>query len=253
MKKLVIGNLKMNLISPLERERYIELLKKELTGNKLKNTQIVLCPPTVHLEAFAEMKNKKISIGAQNIFWERSGSFTGEISADMVKNIGAEFTLVGHSERRKYFCEKDEEINLKIKAALKAGLSPVLCVGETKIEKATGKTQQIITEQVKKTLQDVPRMKAEQLVIAYEPVWAVGTDITPTVNEIMEAKVLIRKILVGLFGKKYAELVRVVYGGSVNTKNAKAVCLDPGMDGVLVGRESLTPYEFIKIAEILNN
>ena len=253
MNKLIIGNLKMNILSLLERERYFEMFKKELAGKKLKNIQFILCPPAVHLEAFKKIKNKKTALGAQNIFWERSGSFTGEISAEMAKNAGAEYAIVGHSERRRYFGEKDEEINFKIKAALKAGLMPIICVGETKIEKSSNQTLRVITKQIKEALKDINRTKAEQIIIAYEPVWAVGTDVIPAENEIMEAKVLIRKILTEIFDKKYANSVKIIYGGSVNSKTAKEVCLNPGMDGVLVGRESLTPYEFVKIGEVINN
>jgi triosephosphate isomerase (TIM) len=253
MNKIIIGNLKMHLISLLERERYFELLKKEISNKKLSKVQFVLCPPTIHLEAFSKNINKIFSLGVQNFFWEKEGSFTGEISADMARGSGAEFAIIGHSERRKYFCEKDEEINLKVKAALKAGLCPIICVGEKRSEKEAGETLPVIVRQMTKSLQGVQKTKIEQIIIAYEPVWAVGTDVTPTANEIMEAKVLIRKILVSFFGKKYAEKVRIIYGGSVNTKNAKKICLEPGMDGVLVGRESLAPHEFVKIAEIIND
>lgn len=242
----------MNLLSPLERERYLEMFNKELTGKKLKNSEIVLCPPFVHLEAFKKWNQKKIVIGTQNMFPENKGSFTGEISPVMIKNLGCEYVLIGHSERRKYFLENNGEINLKIIAALKNGLRPVLCVGETMAEKENHETLKVISGQVREALADVSRMKAEQLIIAYEPVWSVGSDAIPTSNEIMEAKVLIRKILVDLFGKKYAELVRIIYGGSVNAKTARETCVDPGMDGVLVGRESLLPHEFIKIAEIID-
>lgn len=243
----------MNLISSLEREQYLEIFGKELEGKKIGNAQIVICPPAIHLEAFEKKKNRKISLGVQNIFWEKSGSFTGEISAEMAKNLGAEYVIIGHSERKKYFEEKDEEINWKILAALRAGLIPVICIGETKEERMENITHKIIQEQLRKALEGINRIKAERLVIVYEPVWAVGSDVIPTVNEIMEAKVLIRKILVELFEKKYAEMVKILYGGSVNSKNAKEVCIDPEMDGVLIGRESLMPGEFLEIAEIINN
>ena len=253
MKKIIIGNLKMNILSPAEREEYFSIFKKEQASVKLKNTDIILCPPAIHLEAFKKWNNKKISLGAQNIFSEVKGSYTGEISPVMVKNIGADFAIIGHSERRRYFSENNEEINFKVLAALKNGLTPIICVGETKTEKNDQLTLQVITEQVKEALFKVGRVKAENIIIAYEPVWAVGTDETPTSNEVMEAKVLIRKILVEIWDKKYAEKVAILYGGSVNTKTAKETCVDSGMDGALVGRESLTPYEFLKIAEIIDN
>jgi len=242
----------MNLLSVDERDSYFDLFKKEVSGKKLKECEIVLCPPFVHLEAFGKSLAKRIKIGAQNMFWEGSGSYTGEISGIMIRNSGCEYVIVGHSERRRYFCENNEEINLKINAALKVGLKPVLCVGETKIEKATHQMLSVISKQLKKALQGVSRVKLGEIVIAYEPVWAVGTDVTPTAHEIMEAKVLIRKILVEMFGKKYAEKVPILYGGSVNSRTVKGLCNDPGMDGVLVGRESLNPHEFLRIAEIIN-
>jgi len=252
MKKLVIGNLKMNLLSSDEREKYLQSMDKELSGKKLTNCEIVLCPPFVHLEGFKKWKNKRIKRGAQNMFFEDKGSFTGEISSVMLKNFGCEYVIVGHSERRKYFGESGEFINHKIISALKNGLKPILCVGETKAEKDADHTMRIITKQVKEALADVSKTKASQLIIAYEPIWSVGTDAIPTANEIMGAKLLIRKILHELFGKKYAEEVAILYGGSVSAKTVKQVCVDSEVDGALIGRESLQPREFVKIVEIIN-
>lgn len=250
--KYVIGNFKMNLNSSQERDRYLEFLKKELGSQKLTKTELILLPPFIHLEAFRESLGKKIKIGAQNFFFESKGPFTGEISPLMLSRLGCEYALAGHSERRRYFLEKNEEINLKIIAAMKNGLSPILCVGETKIEKENQETLKVVATQLRECLQDVNRTRLEKIIIAYEPVWAVGTDITPSAHDIMEAKVLIRKVLVQLFGKKYAELVKIIYGGSVNAKNLKTVCLEPEMDGVLVGRETLLPHELIKIVKMIN-
>lgn len=251
MNKLIIGNLKMNLLSVAEREQYLKSMEKELKGKKLKNSEIVLCPPFIHLEAF--QKFKKTRLGAQDVFPESKGSYTGEISPLMLKNFGCEFVIVGHSERRRYFSENNHEINLKLLAVLKDGLKPILCVGETKIEKDNHETLRVISKQVKDALVGISRAKAQQIVIAYEPVWAIGSGLVPTANEVMEGKLLIRKILVDLFGKKYAEMVKILYGGSVSSKTVKQVCVDSGMDGALIGRESLTPHEFVKIAIIINN
>jgi triosephosphate isomerase len=253
MEKIVVGNLKMNLLSPTERDRYLSLFKKELDNKNLNRTEIILCPSFVHLDGFHSELGKEVKLGAQNIFWEREGSFTGEISPSMVKNFGCEYVIIGHSERRKYFGETNEVINIKINAALKVGLRPIICVGESKAEKGAMETMRVVTKQVKEALRDVNRTKLEQIIITYEPIWAVGTDVTPTANEIMEAKLLIRKILVEMFDKKYAKEVKLLYGGSVNAKIVEEVCLEPGMDGVLIGRESLAPFEFLKIAEIINN
>lgn len=250
--KLIIGNLKMNLLTPEERKNYFELFKKEIQNKKIEDCEIVLCPSFIHLEAFREIASKKVKLGAQNMFWENAGAYTGEMSPAMLKNFGCEYVIVGHSERRRYFCENNEEINLKVISALKIGLRPVVCVGETKIEKATHQMLGVITKQLQKALQGATRAKLEDVIITYEPAWSVGTDIIPTSHEIMEAKVLIRKILVEMFGKKYAEKVPILYGGSINSRTAKGLCAEPGMDGALVGRESLIPHEFLKIAEIIS-
>lgn len=252
MKKIVAGNLKMHLSSPKERESYLNLLKKELTGQKLNKVELILLPPFIHLEAFRKSLSKNIKIGAQNFFFESKGPFTGEISPLMLSNLGCEYALVGHSERRRYFLEKNDEINLKVIAAMKNGISPILCVGESKIEKENQETLPVVSTQLKECLRDVSRTRLEKIIIAYEPVWAVGSDRTPSAHEIMEAKVLIRKVLVDMFGKKYAEAVKIIYGGSVNAKNIKEICLDPEMDGVLIGRETLLPHELIKIIKIIN-
>lgn len=253
MKKFVIGNLKMNLLSVSERNIYLKGMERVLAGKKFPDTEIVLCPPFVHLENFGKWKNKKVMRGAQDMFFENKGSFTGEISPVMLKNFGCNYVIVGHSERRRYFGENGEFINHKIIAALNHGIRPILCVGETKEEKENDQTMRVIASQLKEALMDVSRMKVGQVVIAYEPIWSVGTDVVPSSNEIMSAKLLIRKILVELFGKKYADQVAVLYGGSVNAKTVKQVCIDSEVDGALIGRESLQPREFVKITEIINN
>jgi len=242
----------MNILSPQEREEYFKIFKAEQAKIKLKNSEIVLCPPVIHLEAFKKWNNKKVFLGSQNIFPEAKGSYTGETSPVMVKNAGADYVIIGHSERRKYFGENNEEINFKVLSALKNGLKPIICVGETKEQKEDQSAMRVITEQVKEALFEVSRVKAENIIIAYEPVWAVGSDKTPTSNEVMEAKVLIRKILVEIWGKKYAEKVIILYGGSVNAQNAKEVCVESEMDGALIGRESLSPHEFLKIANTID-
>jgi triosephosphate isomerase len=253
MGKLIVGNLKMNLISLLERDGYLKSFKKEIIGKKIKNIQIILCPPMIHLESFCKSFGKKVSIGSQNIFWERSGSFTGEISPSMVKNMGAEYTIVGHSERKRYFRENDSEISLKVLSALKIGLKPILCIGENKSCREGGAS--VLVGQLENCLEKISGAKIENIIICYEPVWAISSnnpDHLPTADEIMSAKLIIKKFLVKKYGNKNAQKVKIIYGGSVSSLSAKEVCLDPGMDGVLVGRESLVPYEFLKIAEIIN-
>ena len=253
MQKLIVGNLKMNLLTIAERDRYLESFEKDLKNLSGNKVEIVLCPPAVHLERFVEkLKLKNVSVGAQNIFWEERGSFTGEISSLMVKNIGCKYVILGHSERRKYFAETNEIINAKIKAALKDELIPIVCVGESQAERENGEMAEVIMEQLNQSLSDVPISKITDVVFAYEPVWAVGSDAIPTSDEILEVKITIRKLLVEKYGASAAEKVRILYGGSVNSKNVAQVCLEPQMDGVLIGRESLIPNEFLKIVEIIN-
>jgi triosephosphate isomerase len=252
MKKFVIGNLKMNLQSIEERAAYLVRMSEELKNKKLDDVEIVLCAPFVHLEGFKKWKNKKVKRGAQDVFFEEKGSFTGEISPLMLKNLDCEYVIVGHSERRKYFGENGAVINGKIQAALKMGLRPILCVGETLEERENDRAMQIITSQVTESLQMVSSTKMKHLVIAYEPIWSVGADVVPSSNEIMGAKLLIRKILHELVGKRSAEEVPIIYGGNVNAKTVYQVCLEAEMDGVLVGRDSLDPKEFVKIVEMIS-
>lgn len=244
----------MNLLSPVERERYFALFKKELKGKNIKNSAIIICPPAVHLESFVKnLKSKTVAIGAQNMLWEEKGSYTGEISPLMVRNLKADYVIIGHSERRKYFGETNEIINLKLRSALKNGLVPVVCIGEKKDEKDMELTMDVIIGQLQEALIDIKRNQLEKIIFAYEPVWAVGSDVVPTSNEVMGAKLLIKKILTEKYGAKYVEKVRIIYGGSVKPSLVKQICLEPEMDGVLVGRESLRPHELVKIVEIIEN
>jgi len=251
-KNLVVGNMKMNPVSLAEFERYLDALEKETKGKKFKKTEIVICPPAIYFKQFLDRKLKNIKLGAQNIFWEYQGAYTGEISAGMVKSMEANFVIVGHSERRKYFGEDEEIINLKLKAILKSGLQAVLCVGESLEERKRGNTAPVLKKQIKSCLEGIGSGKIEYASIAYEPLWAVGTDELPTADEILEAKLIIKKALAEIYGLKSAEKIRLLYGGSVKSFLVKQVCLDPAMDGGLVGRESLVPYEFVKIAKIID-
>lgn len=251
-KKLVVGNLKMNPVSAIEFERYLDALEKEMKNKDFEKTEIVICPPVVYLQKLLDRKIKNIKAGAQDVFWEYQGAFTGQISAGMVKSAGASFVIVGHSERRKYFGENEEIINLKLKAILKNGLSAVLCVGESEEERKKGQTSNVLKKQLKGCLAEISTGKMEYISIAYEPIWAVGTDEIPTSDEILEAKIIIKKNIAEMYSPKSAEKIRLLYGGSVKSYCVEQVCLDPAMDGALVGRESLTPYEFVKIAKIID-
>lgn len=253
MGKLIVGNLKANILSSQEREIYISSFKKILAQKKMKDLKIVLCPPFVHLEYFAKnIKSQSVKIGAQNAFWEGSGSFTGEITPAMIKGVHGEFVIVGHSERRRYFHETDEIANAKMRLIFKSGLRPIYCIGESREERNNGETKQVITRQIQEGLKGLSPVNLEKIIFAYEPVWAVGTDVVPSSNDILEVKILIKKIIVEMYGIKEVEKIIILYGGSVKAKTVKQVCLDPKMHGVLVGRESLNPSEFLKIAEIIS-
>jgi len=252
--KLIVGNLKMNLTTVAERDEYLKVFKKEMKNKRLPNVEIILCPPFTHLEAFSKsFKKGKIEVGAQDLFWEKKGPYTGEVSPATIKNLGAEAAIIGHSERRRYFQETDKMVNLKIRAAFKTGINPIFCVGETEKEKNAGLAAEIIKRQVIEGLKGVSKFQLPKIIFAYEPVWAIGSGLIPSSNEILSVKLLIRKILTEKYGMKSAQLPKILYGGSVNFKIVKQVCVDSKMDGALVGGESLSPYSFLKIAEALNN
>ncbi len=252
--KYIIGNLKMNLLTPAERERYFESFEKEIKNKKIVDAKIIICPPSIHIEAFAKrIATKTVSIGAQNVFWEERGSYTGEISALMAKNFGAQYLIVGHSERRNYFSENAAQMERKVSLALKCGLRVIYCVGETVVERNSGKMQKIIKQQLQEIFQKVPNSKIENMIVAYEPIWSVGSDKVPASDDVLAAKIVIKKQLVEMFGNGGMEKIPVVYGGSVSSRTVLQVCIEPEMDGVLVGRESLIPYEFLKISENINN
>ncbi|MDD2913239.1 MAG: triose-phosphate isomerase [Candidatus Pacebacteria bacterium] len=227
MKKIIIANFKCNPKSLTESKRIFELIKK--TSLKAKKTEIVVCPSFVHIPFL-----KGLSLGAQNCFYE-DGPYTGEVSASMLKDFGCKYVIVGHSERRRYFNEKDDVIKRKIKAVLENKMIPVLCVGETLKEKENGKTKSVIKKQIMSSLKGVSVKKA---IIAYEPVWAIGTGNSCSLKIASE----IRLFISNLFDTK------IIYGGSVNGKNAKDY-LEIGFDGLLVGKASLNPGEIEKMAD----
>ena len=251
-KKLVVGNMKMNPVSAVEFERYLDMVERELREKEFEKTEIVICPPVIFLKNLLDRKMKNVKAGTQNVYWEYQGAYTGEISAGMVKSAGAEYLIVGHSERRKYFGESEEIINIKLKAILKSGLKVILCVGESEEERKSNQTAPVLKTQLTESLFGIGVGKTEHITIAYEPIWAVGTDKVPSADEILEAKIVIKKIFAELYSKKAAEKMKILYGGSVKSFWAKQVCVEPAMDGALVGRESLTPHEFIKIAKIVD-
>ena len=237
----------MNKTAEQARQLVLEMLP-EL--QKIHGVECVICPPFTTLMAVSTMlQATNVELGAQDIFWEESGAYTGEISAEMIKEF-CHYVIIGHSERRTYFGETDESVNKKVRAALTKGLIPILCVGETLQENEDNLTQEIITWQLRQGLSGVEIKNARQIVIAYEPVWAIGTGRPSTgAGANLVAGVIIRPILQELFGKDVAYGIRVLYGGSVNGKNAPEFFIQPDIDGALVGGASLKMADFIGIVD----
>jgi len=247
MKPIIIANWKCNPLSVSEVKKVFNLIKQGVKG--IKNIEIVLCPPFLYLLALISLnprngKQSNISFGSQNCFWEKSGAFTGEVSPEMIKNAGCRFVILGHSERRRYFGESDEMVNRKLKAALSAGLKPIFCIGETAEERNEAKTSDILAFQIENGIKDISSKEIKNLVIAYEPVWAIGTGNPCPAEEAQIMSLLIRKILNRLYGRYISKNIPIIYGGSVNSKNAASYIKDAGMQGLLVGGASLNPTEF---------
>ena len=246
--KIIIANWKMNPASFSEADSLIKIIKKGI--RKSDNLEVVICPPAVYLSKIKT--NSSFELGMQNIFWEDKGAFTGEISIVMAKNLKVKYTIIGHSERRKYLNETNEMVNLKIQSALKNNLNPILCVGETLKEKEQDKTSEVIISQIKKAFEGISNIKYSilNICIAYEPVWAIGTSETPSVDEIMSANLLIKKTISNLYDRETVEKINILYGGSVNSKNAFDFVDKTGMDGLLVGGASLNGSEFVRIVNL---
>jgi len=224
------------------------VLDLKTRAKDVTKVEVVVCPPFTFLSVVAEaIKGSQISLGAQNLYWEKSGAFTGEVSAPMLKSIGCAYVIIGHSERRTYFHETDETVNKKIFAALAEGLKPIVCVGETLEEREKGETFDVIKRQVTQGLAKLSAAQMKTVVIAYEPVWAIGTGKTATPEQAQEVHAFIRKLLVEMFGKTTAEETRIQYGGSVNVSNATTLMSQADIDGALVGGASLKADSFEKI------
>ncbi|MBW6441096.1 triose-phosphate isomerase [Patescibacteria group bacterium] len=245
-QKIIVANWKMNPVSFTEADNLLNTIKKGI--KKSDNTNIIICPPAIYL---AKIKsNASLELGIQNIFWEDQGAFTGEISCKMAKNFGVDYAIIGHSERRKYARETDEIVNAKIKSAQKNGIKPILCIGETLSEKNQDLASDVITTQLQEAFVDMNKSKASTMIIAYEPIWAIGSGVVPTIDEIMSAELLIRKIITKLYDRPTAEKVFVLYGGSVNSQNAFDIVNKTGMNGLLVGGASLNASEFLRIVNL---
>jgi triosephosphate isomerase len=247
-KKIIAGNWKMYKTIQSGSE-LISVIKNELLKNPApENVLVVVCPPFTSLDsANALLKGSKIGLGAQNMFYETEGAFTGEISGEMLKAVGCEYVILGHSERRTYFYETDEMINKKIKKALDFELIPIFCIGETLQEREEGKTFDIVNMQIQKGLEGLTSAQVKNIIIAYEPVWAIGTGKTATPEQAQEVHKYIRDLLADMFDKSVAENVVIQYGGSVKPENAKSLLSQPDIDGALVGGACLKAESFLSI------
>jgi triosephosphate isomerase (TIM) len=243
--KFIAGNWKLNCNQQQTRELITSLLE---TSRTISKTTIMVAPPFTSLQTASQLlQGKNIFLGAQNCYWEDQGAFTGEISAPMLKDIGCRFVIVGHSERRQFFNETDENVNRKIAAVLRQNLLPIICVGETLQQREAGSTLKVVEDQVRNGLQGFSSAEADRFTIAYEPVWAIGTGRAATPHDAVEVHIMIRSILASLFGSKSAEQIRIQYGGSVNAENIETFIQEEEIDGALVGGASLKADAFSKI------
>ena len=212
--------------------------------------EIVVCPPYIDLaDAMEAAKGSNVAIGGQNVHWKEEGAFTGEISAAMLLALGVKHVIVGHSERRQYFGETDDTVNLRLKAALEAGLTPICCVGEVLEEREAGLTDDVLRRQCVRAFHAVSAKKAAKLVVAYEPVWAIGTGKTATPEIAAEAHAVIRREVTEIFGDEFAGKLRILYGGSVKPENAATLMAQEEIDGALVGGASLDAKSFAAIVK----
>ena len=234
-----------------ETRKFAEELKRIMPRAKWCDT--VICVPACNITAAVKaFKELRISVGAENLYFEEKGAYTGEISAAMLRDLGVKYVIVGHSERRQYFGETDTAVNRKVHAALDAGLSPIICVGESESQREMGVTQDWIALQVKTALYGVPAERLRRCIIAYEPIWAIGTGKTATAQQAGEVCTAIRATIRGLYGARVARSVTIQYGGSMNPKNAQELLAQPDVDGGLIGGASLKPEQFVEIIHAAN-
>lgn len=243
MKPLIVANWKCNPLTLKEGEELVKRIEEGI--EEVSSAEVVICPPFVFLPFLIQRAG--LPFGAQNCFSEDKGPFTGEISVNMLEEVGAKYVIIGHSERRKIFKETSEEINLKLLKVLNSSITPILCIGENREEREQGKTFDVLTEQLEKCLLGVSKEDSSKMVLSYEPVWAIGTGQPAQVSDIVEVRVFIREFLSNKFGKENCEKIRVLYGGSVDSNNVHSFVTEARMNGVLVGGASLKSDEFLKL------
>jgi triosephosphate isomerase len=241
---LIAGNWKMHLTLA----QSVELAQAVRDGLKNPPAEAAVCVPFTAIAVVGEvLKGSKVRLGAQDCYWEKQGAFTGEVSADQLKDAGCQMVIIGHSERRRLFGDTDEAINKKLKAALASGLTPIVCVGETLEEREASRTFKVLQTQLEGGLKGFAPADLSKVVIAYEPVWAIGTGKTATPDQAQEAHVFIRKTCKNLYGDAFAAGLRILYGGSVKADNVDSLMSQPDLDGALVGGDSLKAANFLRI------
>jgi len=245
-KHLIVANWKMHKTAG-EATEYVHRLFELIQPQHI---DLVLAPPftALHAATQAMKESSGLALAGQNIFWEDAGAFTGEVSAPMLKEAGCRYVIVGHSERRHWFGERDEEINKKIRAALRHGLRPILCVGESLADRERGDTKGIVTSQLEKDLTGFTEAEIADVALAYEPIWAIGTGRAASAAQAVEVHTILRQAVASLWGDKAGQRMRILYGGSVNATNAQEFLQSPEIDGVLVGGACLDPACFATIA-----
>ncbi|MCJ7507174.1 MAG: triose-phosphate isomerase [candidate division Zixibacteria bacterium] len=244
---IIAGNWKMYKTSE-EAKILASDLKNRLA--QVSGVKIVLCPPFTALPTvYSIIKDSNLQLGAQNMHWEKEGAFTGEVSAEMLLAVGCRYVILGHSERRTYFSEDNQMINKKVKSAVKSGLIPIICVGEKLKEREKGNTENVVKEHVSGAFQGLSKENATKTVIAYEPVWAIGTGKTATSKQANDVHIFIRQLLSEIYDQKTAQDINVLYGGSVKPENSKELLAQSDIDGALVGGASLDADSFEKIVK----
>lgn len=242
-KQVIAGNWKMNK-DLSEAKELISSIVEALKGKNLTR-EVIVCPPFTNLqEASGLIKGSQIKLGAQNLYFEESGAFTGEISASMLKSAGCEYVIIGHSERRGIFGESNELINKKMHKALSSGLKPILCVGESLEQRESGVMQKVIEEEIRTAFEGVSKEELKNVIVAYEPIWAIGTGKTATPEQAQEVHAFIREVVASIYGKDLAEELVIQYGGSVKPSNAALLLSKEDIDGALVGGACLTAKDF---------
>ena len=249
-KTIIAGNWKMNMTAS-DTKKFADDIKAIMP--RAKWCDVVVCVPFVNIPAALKaFKDLRISVGAQNMFYEKSGAYTGEVSADMLKDLGVKYVIIGHSERRQYFGETDFTVNKKVLKVLAEGLKPIVCVGESLQQKQTNITNEVVCMQTKAALCGVSPAKVTDVVIAYEPIWAIGTGMTATAEQAAEVCTSIRTTVRHLYGARIARSITIQYGGSMKPGNAAELLAQPDIDGGLIGGASLKPADFVEIINAAN-